>query len=180
MKAAEAKAGLAAIALAAAPFFLAPYATTTLTRILVFALLAVSLDLLVGITGMPSLGHGAYFGVGAYAAGWAALHGTNQALPQLFIAFTAGAVAALIAGAVAVRSHGIFFLMLTLAMGELIQQLAQSWETVTGGSNGLYGIPATRVGGLALTSVAPLYWYVAAVFAAGFAVLWCVSASPLG
>jgi branched-chain amino acid transport system permease protein len=168
------------VALGAAPFFLAPYVTTTLTRILIFALLAVSLDLLVGVTGLPSLGHGAYFGVGAYAAGWVAVHGTSQAVPQLFVAFAAGAVTAAVAGTVAVRAHGVFFLMLTLAIGELIQQLAQSWESVTGGSNGLYGIPATRVGQSALTQIAPLYWYVATVFVAAFAALWCVSASPLG
>jgi len=168
------------VALAAAPFFLAPYATTTLTRILVFALLAVSLDLLVGITGLPSLGHAAYFGVGAYAAGWLATHSTSQALPQLVFAVAAGAVVAAAAGWVAVRSHGVFFLMLTLAIGEIIQQLAQSWTPVTGGSNGLYGIPATRIGELSLTQVAFLHWYVTAVFAAGFAIVWSVSVSPLG
>jgi len=168
------------VALAAAPFFLAPYATTTLTRILVFALLAVSLDLLVGITGLPSLGHAAYFGVGAYAAGWLATHATSQALPQLGFAVAAGAVVAAAAGWVAVRSHGVFFLMLTLAIGEIIQQLAQSWTPLTGGSNGLYGIPATRIGDFALTHIAYLHWYATAVFAAGFAIVWSVSASPLG
>src|SRR5439155_1161947 len=66
-------------ALGAAPFFLAPYATSTVTRMLVFGLFAASLDLLVGITGLPSLGHAAYFGVGAYAAGWVAVHGTPTA-----------------------------------------------------------------------------------------------------
>jgi branched-chain amino acid transport system permease protein len=170
----------AAVALAAAPFFLAPYATTTLTRVLIFAMLAVSLDLLVGITGLPSLGHGAYFGVGAYAAGWAATHGITQAAPQLAIGFAVAAVAASIGAAIAVRTQGVFFLMLTLAIGELIQQLAQSWQSVTGGSNGLYGIPATRVGGAPLAQVASLYWYVAAVFLIGSVAMWSVSASPLG
>jgi branched-chain amino acid transport system permease protein len=169
-----------AVGLVAAPFFLAPYATTTLTRILVFALLAASLDLLVGLTGLPSLGHAAYFGVGAYAAGWVAAHATSQAPVLLLVGVGAGAVAALVAGWVAVRSHGVFFLVLTLAIGEIIQQLAQSWQAVTGGSNGLYGIPATRVGGAALTAVAPLYWYVTAVFLLGFGILVCVSGSPLG
>lgn len=167
-------------ALAAAPFFLAPYATTTLTRILVFALLAVSLDLLVGVTGLPSLGHAAYFGVGAYAAGWLAIHSTSQALAQLGFAVAAGAVVAAAAGWVAVRSHGVFFLMLTLAIGEIIQQLAQSWTPVTGGSNGLYGIPAARIGGTALSQVATVHWYATAVFAIGLAILWSVTASPLG
>ena len=67
------------VVLAAAPLFLAPFATTTLTRIVVFALFAVSLDLLVGITGLPSLGHAAYFGAGAYAAGWVSINVTAAA-----------------------------------------------------------------------------------------------------
>jgi branched-chain amino acid transport system permease protein len=178
-RAALAAAGVS-IALVAAPFFLAPYATTTLTRMVVFALLVASLDLLAGLSGLPSLGHAAYFGVGAYAAGWIAAHGTSHAGVQLLVALAAGAAAAAAAGWVAVRSSGVFFLMITLAIGEIIQQLAQSWESVTGGTNGLYGIPATRLGGTALTNVAYLHWYVTAVFIIGFAVLWCVASSPLG
>ena len=93
------------VVLAAAPFFLAPFATTTLTRILVFALLAASLDLLVGITGLPSLGHAAYFGAGAYAAGWVAINVTASAPVPLLVGAAVGAVAAALTGWVAVRSR---------------------------------------------------------------------------
>jgi branched-chain amino acid transport system permease protein len=175
-----ASAGGAALVLAAAPFFLAPYATTTLTRMLVFALLAASLDLLVGIAGLPSLGHAAYFGVGAYAAGWFAANGTAAAPVPLLAAVLAGAVAAAAAGWVAVRASGVFFLMLSLALAEVIQQAAESWESVTGGSNGMYGIPATRVGGQPLTNVAYLHWYVLLWCLFGLLVLWLLSASPFG
>jgi branched-chain amino acid transport system permease protein len=177
---AVAAAAAAVAVLAAAPFFLAPYATTTLTRMLIYALLAASLDLLVGITGLPSLGHAAYFGVGAYTAGWIAAHATPAAPAPLLAAAAAGAVAAAVGGWVAVRSAGVFFLILTLAIAEIIQQLAESWGPVTGGSNGMYGIPATLLAGEALTNVANLYWYVLACFLAGLVVLWSVSASPFG
>ncbi|GIJ56958.1 branched-chain amino acid ABC transporter permease [Virgisporangium aurantiacum] len=170
----------AVTALAAAPFFLAPYATTTLTRMLVFALLAASLDLLVGFTGLPSLGHAAYFGVGAYAAGWVAIHLTPAAPVPLLAAVVAGALAAAAAGSVAVRTSGVYFLMLTLALAEVIQQVAESWEPVTGGSNGLYGIPAVRIGSQALTNVGYLHWYVLACCLLGVAVLWSLVASPFG
>jgi branched-chain amino acid transport system permease protein len=170
----------AATILAAAPFFLAPYATTTLTRMLVFGLLAASLDLLVGTVGLPSLGHAAYFGVGAYAAGWISLHGTAASPATLLAATAAGAVVAAAAGAVAVRASGVFFLMLTLALAEIVQQLAESWEPVTGGSNGMYGIPATRLGGTPLTNVAYTHWYVLAWFLVGLVILWALSASPFG
>lgn len=172
--------GTAVLVLAAAPFFLAPYATTTLTRMLVFALLAASLDLLVGFTGLPSLGHAAYFGVGAYAAGWVAVHGAPTAPVPLLAAVGAGALAAAAAGWVAVRASGVYFLMLTLALAEVIQQVAESWEPVTGGSNGLYGIPATRVASQALTNVAYLHWYVLGCCLVGVVVLWSLVASPFG
>jgi branched-chain amino acid transport system permease protein len=167
-------------ALATAPFFLAPYATTTLTRMLIYALLAASLDLLVGVTGLPSLGHAAYFGVGAYAAGWVTAHITRSAPTPLLAAAVAGALVAAATGWLAVRSAGIFFLILTLALAEIIQQVAQSWEAVTGGSNGLYGIPSTQVMGQPLTNVAFLHWYVLATFLVGMLALWLLSASPFG
>jgi branched-chain amino acid transport system permease protein len=172
--------GAAVLALAAAPFFLAPYATTTLTRMLVFALFAASLDLLVGYTGLPSLGHAAYFGVGAYAAGWVAAHGAAAAPVPLLAAVAAGAMAAAAAGWVAVRTSGVFFLILTLAVAEVIQQVAESWDPVTGGSNGLYGIPAARIASQALTNVAYLHWYVLACCLLGLVALWLLVASPFG
>jgi len=167
-------------ALAAAPLVLDTYASAMLTRILVFALLAASLDLLVGVTGLPSLGHGAYFGAGAYAAGWVAIHVTRSAPVVLLAAVAVSALVAAVAGSVAVRARGVFFLMLTLAIGEIIEQLAHSWRSVTGGSDGLYGIPAARLAGTALSDVRWLSWYVLGVFVAGMAALRCIAGSPLG
>ncbi|MEJ7702815.1 MAG: hypothetical protein WKF47_03740 [Geodermatophilaceae bacterium] len=151
------------VVLAMVPLFVAPYETGILSRILIFALLAVSLDVLVGITGLPSLGHAAYFGIGAYTAGWLS-HQRHRR----------GAGAAARRGRSPVLSRrprqggsrsapaAIFFLMLTLAIGELIFQLAQQWESVTGGSNGLFGIPAVRLAGSPLTLAGFVYWYVLA------------------
>lgn len=166
--------------LAAAPLVLDTYACTTLSRILLFALLAASLDLLVGVTGLPSLGHGAYFGAGAYAAGWTAIHLTRSAPVTLLAAVAAAALVAVVAGSVAVRARGVFFLMLTLAFGEIAEQLAQSWRGVTGGSDGLYGIPSTQVAGVALTDVRWVAWYTLAVFVVGMVIIRSVVGSPLG
>ncbi|TQM13503.1 branched-chain amino acid ABC transporter permease [Pseudonocardia kunmingensis] len=168
------------VALAAVPLFLAPFATTTLTRILVFALFAASLDLLVGVTGLPSLGHAAYFGSGAYAAGWVSINVTAEAPVPLLVGAAVGAVAAALTGWITVRSAGVFFLMLTLAIGETVQQVANTWDSVTGGANGLTGIPAVRVAGEPLTNAGFVHWYVLAVFVAGIAVLWLVARSPFG
>jgi branched-chain amino acid transport system permease protein len=168
--------------LAAAPYMLAPDAIATLTRIVVFALLAASLDLLVGYTGLPSLGHAAHFGVGAYAAGLIAIHVSANGPLQVLVATAAGAAAAALTGWVAVRSRGTYFLMLTLAIGQLYYQLAVSWTGVTGGSNGLYGIPSVRVvpGGEPILIAGHLYWYVLACATVAFAALAAIVRSPFG
>ncbi len=171
------------LVLAAVPLFLAPFATTVLTRVLVFALLAVSLDLLVGVTGLPSLGHAAYFGVGAYGAGLFSIHVSAAAPLPLLAGLLAGAVAAAATGWVAVRAHGVFFLMLTLAIGEILTQAARAWDEVTGGFNGLSGIPATTLGATplsALSTAGLLYWYVLAAALVGSALVWLVARSPFG
>ena len=168
------------VALAGVPLVFGSYASTTLARILAFALLASSLDLLVGITGLPSLGHAAYAGTGAYAAGWVAIHASRSAPLTLAAAVAAGALVAAVAGSVAVRARGVFFLMLTLAIGEIVEQLAQSWHSVTGGSDGLYGIPATEFAGASLGDARWFAWFVLGVFVAGMAALRCIVASPLG
>lgn len=168
------------LVLAAAPLVLGTYGATTMARMLAFALLAASADLLVGTTGLPTLGHGAYFGTGAYAAGWTALHVTASAPVTLAAAAAASAVVAAVAGSVAVRARGVYFLMLTLAIGEIVEQLAQSWHSVTGGSDGLYGIPAIRLAGAPLTSAAAYAWYALGVFVAGMAVLRAIARAPLG
>jgi branched-chain amino acid transport system permease protein len=167
--------------LALAPFVLAPPELGTLGRILYYALLAASLDILVGMTGLPSLAHAAWFGIGAYAAGL-----ITRDVSTFFLVPTVGAivVAALVAAAtgwLAIRSQGIFFLMLTLAIGEIIFQLAESWDSVTGGSNGLYGIPGVEVTpGSAIVNAAPTYWYVLGGFTLGMTALWILARSPFG
>jgi branched-chain amino acid transport system permease protein len=171
------------LVLVAVPLFLAPFATTVLTRVLVFALLAVSLDLLVGVTGLPSLGHAAYFGVGAYGAGLFSIHVSAAAPLPLLAGLVAGALGAAATGWVAVRAHGVFFLMLTLAIGEILTQVARAWDEVTGGFNGLAGIPATTLGGTPLSALSTpglLYWYVLAAALVGSAVVGLVARSPFG
>ena len=171
---------LVLVLLAVVPLFADPFTANTLSRILVFALFAVSLDLLVGITGLPSLGHAAYFGIGAYTAGLVSIHWTSAAPVPVLMAGVAGAVAAAATGWLAVRSDGVYFLMLTLAIGELVAQLAVRLTDVTGGSNGLFGIPSVRIGGEPLTLAGLVYWYILVVAVLGFLGLWLVAHSPFG
>ena len=125
------------------------FATTVLRDMLVFAVFALSLDLLVGYAGMPSLGHAAFFGAGAYAAGITGQRLATDQLPvTLGAAALVGAVLALVIGALVVRSEGIFFLMLTLALAQMVFAIAFQWTALTGGSNGLSGVGRPTLAGI--------------------------------
>ena len=110
------------------------YATGILRDMLILAILALSLDLLVGSAGMPSLGHAAYFGAGAYAAAIAGQRlGSDDLLVGLAAAILVSGLLALAIGAVAVRAAGIFFLMLTLAFAQMVFAIAFQAVDITGG-----------------------------------------------
>jgi branched-chain amino acid transport system permease protein len=168
--------------LLAAPAILDSYRTFLLTEILVFGLFAASVDLLLGYTGLPSLGQAGFFGVGGYAAGLLAQHATSNAFAQLAVALAAAAGVALFTGLFAVRSRGVYFLMLTLAFGQLLWVLALNWTSLTGGSNGVYGLPVPTLAGSSTWLLANdhFYWYVLGVFLVGYAALKIVVASPFG
>jgi branched-chain amino acid transport system permease protein len=101
---------------------------------------------------------------------------------QIGVAVAAGAGVAVVTGVFAVRSRGIYFLMLTLAFGQLLWVLALNWTSVTNGSNGLFGVPAPTLwsGSTWLASNDHFYWYTLAVFAVGYGVLRLVVGSPFG
>ena len=168
--------------LVAVPLVFPADMANTLSRVLALALLAVSLDLLVGVSGMPSLGHAAPFGVGAYTAALVARDVDAFAPLALLAAVVTGGIFALVTGMLMVRTKGTYFLMLTLAVAEIFHVLAQRWEGVTGGTNGLYGIPSITFapGGEPVTLAGLRYWYILAVFLVGFAVVWWTSRSTLG
>lgn len=178
---ARAVVAIALLALALLPLILAPYPLSLVSRALAFALMVISVDLLTGIMGMPTLGQVAYFGAGAYTAGLVGIHVSASGLVQLGVGVAAGAVLALLTGAVAVRTAGIVFLMVTLAIGELAH-LAADGMSVVGGSNGLAGIPPITVlpGGEPLVLQGHVYWWVLAVFLLGLGVAVLVVRSPLG
>lgn len=170
------------VLLATAPFLLGPTELTTLGRILYYALLAASLNLLVGVCGLPSLAHAAWFGVGAYAAGLLARDVSELLVVQVTGAVLVAGAAAAVTGYLAVRSRGVFFLMLTLAIGELVSRTVESADSLTGGSNGLYGIPPVQLapGSAGVTGAAPVYWLILAGFSLGLTLLWAIARSPFG
>jgi branched-chain amino acid transport system permease protein len=128
---------LVLLALLALPFLLTDYPRALISEIFIFAIFAMSLDLLLGFTGLMSLGHAAFFGLGAYAvAVLGTQFGVNAWLGVAAGIAVAGCGAALI-GFFCVRTGGIPFLMLTLAFSQLVFSVALKWRDVTGGSDGI-------------------------------------------
>jgi branched-chain amino acid transport system permease protein len=173
----------AAVALLALlPWLLARHQLSILTELLVFGLFAMSLDLLMGYTGLVSFGHAAYFGLGAYGSALLLLH---WAVP-LPLALAGGALlAAALAwpvGYLCTRSSGIYFGMLTLAFAQLLYTLAFKWRDLTGGSDGLTGVPKTPLwpGGPATAGPYAYYYLVLLVFALAFAACRGLVGSPFG
>lgn len=157
------------------------YATSILRDMLVLAILALSLDLLVGSAGMPSLGQSAYFGAGAYAAAIAGQRlGSDDLLLGLGAAILVSSLLALAIGAVAVRAAGIFFLMLTLAFAQMVFAVAFQAADITGGSNGFSGVRRPMLFGLDFNGPDALFHLVAVVFLVVLLLVWRIRSSTYG
>ncbi len=163
--------------------FLMPYDALAV-NILIFGLYAVGFNLLFGYTGMLSFGHAAFFGVGSYVTGMAISLVQLNWLLALVLGVMAATLVGLVIGYLAIRTRGIYFSMVTLALGQIVYYAFYKAERWTGGENGLRGVnvPAMHVGGLTVDFQQPLVkYYIILVFVA--LSLWLVSrilASPFG
>jgi branched-chain amino acid transport system permease protein len=163
------------------PPFLSSFLLTLLTQALIYAILAMSLDLILGYTGLASLGHAAYFGLGAYSVGiLATRHGAG-----FWITLPAGIVLAVavaaIFGLVALRATGVYFLMITLALGMVVWGLAHRWVTMTQGDNGISAIPRPHLGlPWSLAHSIPFYYFALAGFIISLWILRMIVRSPFG
>ncbi len=126
---------------AAAPFLASAsgaegYVLSLLTRVMIFGLAAMSLDLILGYGALVSFGHAAFFGIGAYTVGILASHGVEDALIQVPVALVASAFFAAVTGAISLRTKGVYFIMITLAFAQMLYFLASSLAAY-GGDDGL-------------------------------------------
>src|SRR5699024_9783215 len=173
---------LAIILLLAAPWTVGDFEIGMLSRILVLGLVAMSVALLTGVTGLPTLAQAGYFGVGAYTAAIIARSLSAVGLVQLVLGMVVAALVAAVTSVVLVRARGVAFLMITLALGEIMYTAAESWSGVTGGTDGLSGIPPViPIWGMPpLTLTGLVYYYVVAVFGLLFILLALLVRSPFG
>ena len=171
---------LVLLALLALPFLMTDYPRALISEIFIFAIFAMSLDLLLGFTGLMSLGHAAFFGLGAYAvAVLGAQFGVNAWLGVAAGIVVAGCGAALI-GFFCVRTGGIPFLMLTLAFSQLVFSVALKWRDVTGGSDGIAIAGKPSFFGFDLSNSLVMYFMALSFFALAYWGLRRLLNAPLG
>lgn len=168
---------LALIALAIAlPYIGATsYILSLISTILIAGILAASLNFLVGDGGMASLGHGAIAAASAYGVGWASKAGLDTGT-QVLIALGITLLVSFMYGVLSMRTSGIYFLMVTLALGMVVYGLAFRLSSVTGGENGISGIRRPEF----ISEYWTFYYFLVGSFIVVTVLLWIVSKSPFG
>lgn len=167
-------------ALVILPFLMSDYPRALVSEIFIFAIFAMSLDLLLGFSGLMSLGHAAFFGLGAYAV---AILGVQFGL-NAWLGVAAGvaiaACGAALIGFFCVRTGGVPFLMLTLAFSQLVFSVALKWRDVTGGSDGMAIAEQPSFFGFSLAKSLVMYFMALSFFALTYWALRRLLTSPLG
>jgi branched-chain amino acid transport system permease protein len=164
--------------------FAGPFVILLLAQILVLGIMAMSVDLLLGYTGLPSLGQAAYLGVGAYLT---AILATKLGIGLgwdfwlvVALGMAAGAATAAFFGLFAIRASGVYFLMITLAFGMCVWGLAYRWNSLTGGDNGINLRARPRLGELAFANDLVFFYVTLGFFLASFLALRLLVSSPFG
>ncbi len=174
-------------ALISAPYWM-PYIggyTALGTRVLVLGLAAMSVNFLLGFTGVLSFGHAAYFGLGAYGTGLALKFLTDSTPASLICGTLLGGIAGGLLGALIVRRRGVYFAMVTIAFGQVFYYIAFQWNSLTGGDDGLRGFSRQPLS-LGFVTIDILgdsnsfYFFVLACFALAAAVMSFILNSPFG
>ena len=155
------------------------------SRVLVLGLAAMSLNFLLGFTGVLSFGHAAYFGLGAYGVGMTLKYLTPSTPLAILVGVVVGAVAAAVIGAMIVRLRGVYFAMVTIAFCQVFFFIAFRWNSVTGGDDGLTGWQrqALTLGQWVIdiqTSDKTFYYFTLAVFAIAVGIMALLLRSPFG
>jgi branched-chain amino acid transport system permease protein len=169
------------IVLVTLPLILSPYYVGLVVKMMVFALFAMSLDLLLGYAGMPSLGHAAYFGMAAYTTGLLALKAGWSVWFALPAGMAMAALTSFLFGLLALRTRGSYFLMITLALSQVLWGIAFGWRSLTGGDDGLPEVPRPDLSlPWSMSDNTPFYYFVLLFFVVGTLVLARIVASPFG
>lgn len=165
------------VAVVALPFVLRP---AIAAEIWIFAIFGLGLNLLLGYTGLLSFGQGTFFGSAAYVAGWLLKYYGINVLFALGIGLGVGALSALVVGYLCVQRSGLYFIMLTFALNQLFYFVAYQWTSVTGGEDGMPGVPRPALFGIDFKDPLNYYIFVSAIFLVFLFLMKRIVESPLG
>ena len=159
--------------------------TELATRIVVMGLAAMSLNFLLGFTGVLSFGHAAYFGLGAYGTAMAIKYWGVGSIPAIVLGVIVATIAAMIIGALIIKLRGVYFAMVTIAFGQVFYFIAFRWNAVTGGDDGLTGWRRLPINfGFAELDIVQndraFYYFALAIFAICVAAMAVLLNSPFG
>lgn len=166
--------------LVAVPFILSPYWLTLFNQMLIYGILAMSLDILLGYAGLPSFGHAGFFGTGTYVVAVLSTRFGVGFWGSSLSSFLLTTGVAAVFGLIVAHSSGVYYLMITFALGMVLWGLALRWGSMTGGDNGISGIPRPDIGLLDLSNPVSLYLFSLVVFALILLALYILVRSPFG
>lgn len=174
--------GVLILAVALLPLFM-PYVIAT--EIWIFALMACAFNLLLGYSGLLSFGQAIFMGMGAYTAGLLGLHYHLPLIPLFVLGAAAAALMAIVVGYFCIQRRAIYFVLLSFAFNIMLFYIAYEWTSLTGGEDGLIGVPRpdVAIGGwkiISLNSPASYYYFTGVVFLICFAILNYLVQTPLG
>jgi branched-chain amino acid transport system permease protein len=150
------------------------------TEIWIFAMFGLGLNLLLGYTGLLSFGQSTFFGSAAYVAGWLLKHYGINVFFALGIGVGVGAASAAVVGYLCVQRSGLYFIMLTFALNQMFYFIAYQWTTVTGGEDGMPGVPRPALLGIDFQDPLTYYAFVSLLFLGSLWVMKRIVESPLG
>jgi branched-chain amino acid transport system permease protein len=150
------------------------------TEIWIFAMFGLGLNLLLGYTGLLSFGQSTFFGSAAYVAGWLLKNYGINVFFALGIGVGVGALSALIVGYLCVQRSGLYFIMLTFALNQMFFFIAYQWTSVTGGEDGMPGVPRPAMLGIDFNDPLVYYAFVSLLFLVSLWVMKRIVESPLG
>ena len=159
------------------PFIVRP---AIASEIWIFAIFGLGLNLLLGYTGLLSFGQSTFFGSAAYVAGYLLKHYAIGVFAALGIGVAVGAISALLVGYLCVQRSGLYFIMLTFALNQLFYFIAYQWTTVTGGEDGMPGVPRPAMLGIDFRDPVAYYIFVSVLFLLSLWLMKRIVDSPLG
>ena len=171
--------GVLALVFLALPHALKPYYLGLVTKMFIFATFAMSLDLLMGYGGLPSLGHAAYFGVASYAISLLLLKAGATSAAAFPAAIVIAALTGAVFGALGLRARGSYFLMITFALAQVLWAVAFGWRSMTNGDDGMPNVPRPHFL-WSLDTIPGFYYFVLIVFVAATVLMVAIVRSPFG